>query len=86
LTAKENVALPNTFGTDKDDAARLLDLVGLSERASHYPRELSGGEMQRVAIARALVKRPSVILADEPTGRLETQVRDEIFNLFRQLA
>jgi len=86
LKAKENVALPNTFGTDKDDAARLLDLVGLKERASHYPRELSGGEMQRVAIARALYGKPKLILADEPTGNLDTRNAERIFGLLGELA
>ncbi|MCP4230993.1 MAG: ABC transporter ATP-binding protein [bacterium] len=86
LKAKENVALPNTFGADEDDAARLLDLVGLSERASHYPRELSGGEMQRVAIARALYGKPRLILADEPTGNLDTRNAGRIFDLLGELS
>ncbi len=86
LKAVENVALPNTFGTDKDDASRLLELVGLSDRSSHYPRELSGGEMQRVAIARALYGKPKLILADEPTGNLDTRNAENIFGLLRELA
>ena len=65
---------------------RFLDETGLLDKSKQKIRNLTGGDKQRVAIARALVKRPSVILADEPTGRLEPEVRDEIFTLFRQLA
>jgi putative ABC transport system ATP-binding protein len=86
LKARENVALPNTFGTNKDDASRLLELVGLSDRALHYPRELSGGEMQRVAIARALYGKPKLVLADEPTGNLDTRNAAHIFDLLGELA
>ena len=91
LTAAENVALPLVLdgmgGRDRRDYAHeLLERVGLAERAAHHPHELSGGEQQRVAIARALANRPSVILADEPTGNLDSQTGKMIFNLLHSLA
>ena len=89
LTAIENVLLPLRYGPRRPDAkARatdLLGLVGLAQRASHRPTELSGGEQQRVAIARALVNEPAVILADEPTGELDSATSDRLMTTLRQL-
>lgn len=86
LTALENVELPMlTAGVSRKDASKrasqLLETVGLSERVSHLPDELSGGEQQRVAIARALANKPSVILADEPTGDLDTKTGMEVVQI-----
>lgn len=87
LTATENVAMPLLWSGKSDlaYARQLLERVGLGRRLTHRPAELSGGEMQRVAIARALVNRPRLLLADEPTGNLDTKTRDDIFELFREL-
>lgn len=90
MTALENVALPMVLkGTPKeqahDQARGILEKVGLGQRAHHLPLQLSGGQMQRVAIARALANTPRVILADEPTGNLDTKTGEEIINLLKQL-
>ena len=90
LTAQENVEYPLLFNyhdraARRERAADLLSLVGLADRAHHYPREMSGGEQQRVAIARALVGDPLIVLADEPTGNLDSRTRDEIFDLMRRV-
>ena len=91
LTAWENVALPMYYDGTKNKAKRkerameLLERVGLRERAEHYPSELSGGEEQRVAIARALVNHPKLILADEPTGNLDSKSSDEVMKLLEEI-
>jgi ABC-type lipoprotein export system ATPase subunit len=87
LTATENVMLPMVWAgkTDRSRAEALLDTVGLGHRRHHLPRQLSGGEMQRVAIARAIINHPALLLADEPTGNLDTKTRDEVFAIFARL-
>lgn len=73
LTAEENVRLVTDIAHDPMDAMEALDMVGLADRAHHYPAQLSGGEQQRVAVARAIAKRPGVLLCDEPTGALDSK-------------
>jgi ABC-type lipoprotein export system ATPase subunit len=89
LDASENVMLPLRYGPRRGDGKRrareLLGLVGLSDRAHHRPMELSGGEQQRVAIARALVNDPAVVLADEPTGELDSTTSGSLLEMLRGL-
>jgi putative ABC transport system ATP-binding protein len=90
LTALENVELPILYANGSEEEARkraleMLALVGLEERVHHYPLELSGGEQQRVAIARALSNNPAIILADEPTGNLDTGTENKIMELLKKL-
>src|SRR5687768_13949647 len=91
-TALENVELPMLYGRRKmthkemrDRALHALDIVGLSQRADHFPSQLSGGQQQRVAIARALVNSPQVVLADEPTGNLDSKTSVEVMGVFQKL-
>jgi putative ABC transport system ATP-binding protein len=88
LTAYENVLVPMEIGgyTNAHDRARsLLEDVGLTQRAHHYPTQLSGGEQQRIAIARAFANNPSILLADEPTGNLDSQNGQHVFELLIQM-
>jgi len=91
-TALENVELPMLYGPHRpsaremqERALRCLDIVGLSDRADHFPSQLSGGQQQRVAIARALVNTPQVLLADEPTGNLDSKTSVEVLGVFQAL-
>jgi ABC-type lipoprotein export system ATPase subunit len=91
-SALDNVSMPLTYGAEnlsdqemRDRAVQLLDKVGLADRMDHQPSQLSGGQQQRVAIARALVNRPRLLLADEPTGNLDSRTSEEILQMFCQL-
>jgi putative ABC transport system ATP-binding protein len=91
LTALENVALPMVYaGLGKAErtarAEKVMEMVGLKDRMTHKPNELSGGQRQRVAIARALVNNPSIILADEPTGNLDTKTSYEIMSIMEEIS
>ncbi|PSR02645.1 MAG: lipoprotein-releasing system ATP-binding protein LolD [Bacteroidetes bacterium SW_11_45_7] len=90
FTAEENVSIPAmisdaTFRDVNKKAGRLLDLLGMSDRFDHKPAQLSGGEQQRVAVARALINDPGLILADEPSGNLDSETSEELHRLFFQL-
>jgi putative ABC transport system ATP-binding protein len=90
LTATDNVALPKLYAgeaekTARESAKKILEAVDLGERATHYPYQLSGGQQQRVAVARALINKPDILLADEPTGNLDTATGNTILELFKNL-
>ncbi|MBR4842612.1 MAG: ABC transporter ATP-binding protein [Bacteroidaceae bacterium] len=90
FTAMENIMIPLLIAgcnmhDSKDRAMELLDILGLTDRATHKPNELSGGEKQRIAVARALANKPDVILADEPSGSLDTKNKEELHKLFFRL-
>jgi putative ABC transport system ATP-binding protein/lipoprotein-releasing system ATP-binding protein len=87
LTAAENVLLPTVFGSlrPRAEAVRLLERVGLGDKAGRYPSQLSGGEQQRVAIARAFINEPRIVLADEPTGELDEETEASIMTFLQQV-
>lgn len=90
LTVMDNVALPQLYAgvaetIAREKAIQLLKLVGLGSRIDHYPSQISGGQQQRVAIARSLINNPTIVLADEPTGNLDTTTGNTIMDLFKQL-
>jgi len=88
LTVRENIELPLLFSKRKARPGRIaeiMDLLGLSARSNHLPHQLSGGEMQRVSIGRSLINEPGIIMADEPTGNLDSATSEKIFTLFKKL-
>ncbi|KUG15647.1 abc transporter, atp-binding protein [hydrocarbon metagenome] len=89
LTVRENIELPLMFAkkpVDDEKTRAILAMVGLESRGDHLPHQISGGEMQRAAIGRALVNDPRIILADEPTGQLDSEHADRVYQVFRQLS
>jgi putative ABC transport system ATP-binding protein len=89
LTVKENILVPSVFcrqvSCGKENADKIMETLGISDRKNHLPAQLSGGEMQRTAIARALINSPQILIADEPTGNLDSKRSDEIKNLLFDL-
>lgn len=90
LTVEENVMLPLVYqkakdGDNKNSVAVAMDRVGVAHRGRHFPKQLSGGQQQRVAIARAIVARPQILLADEPTGNLDSKNGQEVMNILKEL-
>jgi putative ABC transport system ATP-binding protein len=87
LSILENVSLPSFYAGDENinRAKEILKEIGLGDRMNHYPSELSGGQRQRVAIARALINNPDIILADEPTGNLDSKSGKDVMNIFKKL-
>lgn len=86
LTAYENVYIASSLVEKHYDPMKMLELVGLKDRAKNFPSQLSGGQQQRVAIARALVKNPTLLLCDEPTGALDSKTGEQILNLLYKVA
>jgi len=88
LTAVENILLPLSFGSSPkgrhEDALKILELVGLKDKANSFPSQLSGGQQRRIAIARAFINKPDIILADEPTGDLDEETERDILDLFKE--